>query len=68
MTKEHHDYLRRLPPEFYRGRAYVHWSMTVAGRKAGWMICYWGRFWRLYSRLCHHGLLVCDVDSGEADG
>src|SRR5580658_406407 len=33
-----HDYLRRLPPEHYRGQAYVHWSMTMEDRKTGWLI------------------------------
>jgi REP element-mobilizing transposase RayT len=33
-----HDYLRRLPPEYYRGRACVHWSMTIDERKTGWLI------------------------------
>src|SRR5947209_2688903 len=33
-----HDYLRRLPPEYYRGQAYVHWSMTMADRKTGWLV------------------------------
>src|SRR5947209_16676086 len=32
-----HDYLRRLPPEYYRGQAYVHWSMTMDDRKTGWL-------------------------------
>lgn len=32
------DYLRRLPPEAYRGRAFVHWSMTMNGRRTGWLI------------------------------
>ena len=31
------DYLKRLPPEYYRGRAYVHWSMTIAKRQTGWL-------------------------------
>jgi hypothetical protein len=35
---EKHDYLRRLPPEHYRGQAYVHWSMTMEDRKSGWLI------------------------------
>ncbi|HEX4607101.1 MAG TPA: hypothetical protein VH092_02765 [Urbifossiella sp.] len=30
--------LPRLPPEYYRGQAYVHWSMTTDGRKTGWVI------------------------------
>jgi hypothetical protein len=35
---ERHDYLRRLPPEYYRGQAYVHWSMTIDDRETGWLI------------------------------
>jgi hypothetical protein len=38
MTRERHDYLRRLPPEYYRGKAYVHWSMTIEERKTGWLV------------------------------
>ena len=29
--------MRRLPPEWYRGHAFVHWSMTIDGRKTGWL-------------------------------
>jgi REP element-mobilizing transposase RayT len=32
------DYLKRLPAEFYRGQAYVHWSMTLEARKQGWLV------------------------------
>lgn len=32
------DYLRRLPPEYYQGQAFVHWSMTMDQRKTGWLI------------------------------
>ncbi len=32
------SFLRRLPAEYYRGRAYVHWSMTIEERKTGWLI------------------------------
>jgi len=32
-----HDYLRRLEPAYYRGRAMVHWSLTVARRQTGWL-------------------------------
>lgn len=31
------DYLKRLGAEFYRGQAYVHWSMTVDKRQTGWL-------------------------------
>jgi hypothetical protein len=33
-----HSELRRLPAEYYQGRAYVHWSMTIDERKTGWLI------------------------------
>ncbi len=31
------DYLKRLPPEYYRGQAYVHWSLTMEARERGWL-------------------------------
>src|SRR5438067_543784 len=31
------DHLKRLPPEHYRGQAYVHWSMTMQDRTTGWL-------------------------------
>jgi hypothetical protein len=37
-AREEQDYLRRLRPEFYRGQAYVHRSMTIDDRKTGWLI------------------------------
>jgi len=30
-------HLKRLPAEYYRGQAYVHWSMTMKDRKTGWL-------------------------------
>lgn len=36
--RSHHDHLKRLPPEYYRGHAYVHWSVTMQDRKTGWLI------------------------------
>jgi hypothetical protein len=32
-----HDYLRRLADASYRGTAAVHWSMTIAERRTGWL-------------------------------
>ena len=29
--------MKRRPPEFYRGQSFVHWSMTIAGRRSGWL-------------------------------
>jgi len=38
MNPKGHDYLKRLSPEYYRGQAYVHWSLTMEDRKTGWLI------------------------------
>lgn len=38
MTPPSRDYLKRLPPEFYRGQACVHWSLTIEDRKTGWLV------------------------------
>jgi putative transposase len=35
--EDKHDDLRRLAPGAYRGLAAVHWSMTMEGRKTGWL-------------------------------
>jgi REP element-mobilizing transposase RayT len=35
---EHHGHLKRLAPEYYRGKAYVHWSLTIDDRKTGWLV------------------------------
>jgi len=32
------NHLKRLPKAHYQGQAYVHWSMTIADRKTGWLI------------------------------
>lgn len=32
-----HDYLRRLAAAHYRGTAAVHWSLTMAERRTGWL-------------------------------
>lgn len=32
-----HDYLRRLQPQTYRGLAAVHWTMSINGRRTGWL-------------------------------
>jgi putative transposase len=33
----HNGRMKRLPSEFYRGHAFVHWNMTMAGRRRGWL-------------------------------
>ena len=33
----HHDWLPRLPREYYQGDAVVHWSQTILNRRRGWL-------------------------------
>ena len=37
VTDTQHKHLRRLDSSFYRGRAYVHWTMTIHDRATGWL-------------------------------
>lgn len=38
MKKDFDDsYLKRLEPGFYRGQAFVHWSLTIENRQEGWL-------------------------------
>ncbi|WDQ17122.1 hypothetical protein [Rhodopirellula sp. P2] len=37
MTVEHPQRLKRLPAEYYRGEAWVHWVCTIDGRRTGWL-------------------------------
>ena len=38
MNIRQKDHLPRLNPSFYRGQAYVHWTMTIQDRRTGWLI------------------------------
>ncbi|NNM28526.1 MAG: hypothetical protein HKO57_03335 [Akkermansiaceae bacterium] len=31
------SYLKRLPKNYYQGAAWVHWVMTIDGRRTGWL-------------------------------
>ena len=37
MPDTRHSYLKRLQPAAYHGLAYVHWNMTIEGRRIGWL-------------------------------
>ena len=45
-TGQPRDYLRRLAPEAYRGRAFVHWSMSLRDRRTGWLTDLFHLRWR----------------------
>ena len=36
MYRQHKN-LIRLPDEYYRGQAYVHWTLTIEDRRTGWL-------------------------------
>ncbi|MGJ8654342.1 MAG: hypothetical protein ACSHX8_13870, partial [Opitutaceae bacterium] len=36
-TSRHKQRLKRLSPTFYQGKAYVHWTFGIDGRKTGWL-------------------------------
>jgi putative transposase len=38
MNEQRRTYLKRLPPQYYQGQAYVHWSLTMEDRKTGWLV------------------------------
>ncbi len=57
-----HDYLKRLPPEYYRGQAYVHWSMTIEGRKTGWLVpIFYYKFREILTHTAFRYGLCCPI-------
>ncbi len=60
--KELHDYLKRLPPEYYRGDAFVHWSLTIEGRRTGWLIpVFYYKFRELLTHTTFRYGLTCPI-------
>jgi len=65
----HQGRLRRLSPGFYRGFAWVHWTMNLIGRATGWHPVRGKRveFWRDWE---YSGCLVVgypDLDPRDED-
>jgi REP element-mobilizing transposase RayT len=57
-----HDYLRRLSPEYYRGQAFVHWSMTMQDRKTGWLIpVFYYKFCEILTHTMFRYGLCCPI-------
>lgn len=60
--------LPRLSPEFYRGRAFVHWTLTLENRATGWLTPVFHQTWRhvlihacaRYNLLCPSYVLMPD--------
>ncbi len=56
------NHLERLPSEFYRGQAYVHWSMTMDDRKTGWLTAaFHARFREVLIHTMYRYALCCPI-------
>jgi putative transposase len=54
------SHLPRLAPEYYRGRAFVHWAPTIAHRATGWLNRDFHHAWQLVLlHTCARYELVC---------
>ena len=52
--------LPRLAPEWYRGRAFVHWTLTTEDRATGWLTPDFYQAWQLILlHTCHRYGLIC---------
>ncbi|MCO6047885.1 hypothetical protein NG895_28605 [Aeoliella sp. ICT_H6.2] len=59
---ERRDYLKRLPPGYYRAQAYVHWSLTVEGRRQGWLKpVFYYRFRELLTHTAFRYEICCPI-------
>ena len=53
-------HLPRLAPEFYRGRAFVHWTITTEQRATGWLTPVFHTVWRdILLHACARFELLC---------
>jgi putative transposase len=56
------NHLRRLPAEFYRGQAFVHWSMTIEDRKTGWLVpIFYCKFREILTHTAFRFGLCCPI-------
>jgi len=56
------NHLKRLPPEYYRGQAYVHWSMTMDNRKTGWLVpIFYYKFREILTHTTFRFGLCCQI-------
>jgi len=54
------SHLPRLAPEHYRGRAFVHWTLTIENRATGWLTPAFHQTWQLnLLHTCARYELVC---------
>ena len=59
---EHKQRLTRLPPEFYQGHAWVHWTLTIEGRRTGWLDArFLYRFREIQAHVAFREQLACPI-------
>jgi len=59
---QNHGYLRRLERENYQGDAWVHWSLTIEGRRVGWLTpLFLYRFREILCHTCFRYQLACGI-------
>ncbi len=62
MKPKQHDYLKRLPREYYCGQAYVHWSLSMDDRKTGWLIpVFYYKFREILTHTAFRFGLCCPI-------
>jgi REP element-mobilizing transposase RayT len=60
--KVERDYLRRLPAECYRGKACVHWSMSIEDGKTGWLVpIFYYKFRELLTHVAFRYGFCCPI-------
>ncbi len=62
MSEKYSQRLKRLPPECYRGFAWVHWTLAIEDRKTGWLDArYLYKFRELLTHAMFHYQLACPI-------
>ena len=59
---KHKQRLKRLPPEYYQGQAWVHWSLTIDDRKTGWLDArFLYKFREILTHVAFRDSLACPI-------
>ena len=59
---DHKQRLKRLPPEYYRGLAWVHWTLTIEDRKCGWLDTrFFYKFREILAHVMFRDRLACPL-------
>jgi len=58
----HKQRLKRLPPEYYLGCAWVHWSLTIEDRRTGWLDArFLYKFREVLTHVAFRDRLACPI-------